>query len=414
MVANESRSSISFFVPEQKFLLEEANLPANVIERIAGQSVFVETCPEEPPATRRVQPDDFPFLMDRVGNYWNAFRPIRVLFTDQQGQVWRFPRRWLPMLRPIAEPCQDSTGTVWQEATFSETLNLPTAWDLWEINIPWERCQRVEGRPAQVEVSIRPGEQAKVFWRDSTGTVWRIPHDWRRRLIKLPNQKTLASQDMPVDVAEKYAEQIVSVNYHPGSRCCFPDRYRFRDASGNRYPVRIADCMVIGYGDSATSDIECKPQVEGRLESAQMTGPEPRDVKPKVPSAKKAELGRWPLVSEIAMHLGQDWKVDAAGLQKLGFSAGKVSGPRDMRLFFIARADNLDPCMERGCPPLGWLRVDGRMQLTDNDLEAEVSILLSDSLSAEQMASEITSRLLPVYAGFLGVVAELGLKTKDD
>lgn len=253
MVANSSRSSISFFVPEQKSLLEEANLPASVIECIAGQSVCVETYPEEPPATRRVERDDFPLLIDPEGNYWNDYRPIRVLFTDSQGQVWRFPRRWLPMLRTIAEPNHNSTGTVWQEATFRETLNLPSAWDLWEINIPWDECHKPGRGPAEVEVKIRPGEPSIVSWRDSAGNVWRIPHDWRSRLIKLPKQDVLLRQEIPAEVAEEYAEKIVSVNYHPGSFCCLPDRYRFRDSQGNRWPVRILDCMILGYGSATSS-----------------------------------------------------------------------------------------------------------------------------------------------------------------
>ncbi len=247
-----ARSSISFFVPEQEFLLEEANLPANVIACIAGQSVRVQTYPEEPPGMHRVESDDFPLLIDPEGNCWNDYRPVRVLYTDPQGQEWRFPHRWLPMLRPIAERHEDFTGTVWQEASFSENLHLPSVWDLWEINIPWNECHRAGGRTAKVEVSIHPGEPSTVSWRDSAGNRWRIPHDWRMRLIKLPKQDTLVSQEIPTDVAKKYGGKIVSVNYHSGSICCLRDRYRFRDSQGNRWPVRIVDCMVVGYGESAT------------------------------------------------------------------------------------------------------------------------------------------------------------------
>jgi hypothetical protein len=250
VLANCSRSSVSFFVPEEKFMLEEANLPTRVIECIAGESVWVETYPEEAPATRRVKPDDFPLLIDPKGNYWNDYRPLRVLYTDPQGQVWRFPRRWLPMFQPITEPCLEFMETVWQEATFNETLNLPSDWDLREVNIPWSECHNSARKAAEVEVRIRPGESAMVFWRDSAGNRWRIPHDWRRRLIKLPKRDVLVSQQIPVEVAEKYAETIVSVNYHPASLCCLPDRYRFRDSSRNRWPVRIRDCTVIGFGDA--------------------------------------------------------------------------------------------------------------------------------------------------------------------
>jgi hypothetical protein len=249
-----NKSSISFFSPEEKHLLEEANLPEELVDQIAGKSVLVETYPEEPLATRRVEADDFPLLIDPKGEYWNDYRPIRVLYTDGQGHGWRFPRRWLPMFQPITEPRGESIETVWQGATFNETLNLPNEWDLWEINIPWSECHRPAGKPAEVEVRIQPGEPAIVSWHDSAGTVWRLPHDWRRRIIRLPKRDVLISQQIPVEVAEKYAQSIVSVNYHPGSLCCLRDRYRFRDASGNRWPVRIFDCSIVGYGNAPSSD----------------------------------------------------------------------------------------------------------------------------------------------------------------
>jgi hypothetical protein len=65
----------------------------------------------------------------------------------------------------------------------------------------------------------------------------------------LPSREVLASQGIPEDVAGDYAGMIVSVNYHPGSLCCLRDQYRFRDSDGNRWPVRISDCKLIGYGD---------------------------------------------------------------------------------------------------------------------------------------------------------------------
>jgi hypothetical protein len=49
MVENHSRSSVCFFVPEQKSVLEEINLPSSVIARIAGQSVWVERTPRKLP-----------------------------------------------------------------------------------------------------------------------------------------------------------------------------------------------------------------------------------------------------------------------------------------------------------------------------------------------------------------------------
>jgi hypothetical protein len=41
------------------------------------------------------------------------------------------------------------------------------------------------------------------------------------------------------------------VNCHPGSRCCLPEQYRFRDDEGSRLPVLIRDCVLLGYGDAA-------------------------------------------------------------------------------------------------------------------------------------------------------------------
>ncbi len=236
-------------LPEELFRLEEINLPTELAQYLSGRTARVEALPEELPATRRVEPDDFPLLIDPQGNYWNDYRPVRVFYTDIEGRVWRLPRRWLAESKANSEPRIDCSYSVSQEIVFVETLNLPTEWDLWEINIPWEEAHRAGGCPSQVEVRIGPGEEVKVFWRDSIGAIWRIAHDWRRRRIKLPSTDVLISQEIPRDVAEEYSEKIVSVNYHPGLLCCLPDRYRFRDAEGNRWPVRIRDCVALGYGD---------------------------------------------------------------------------------------------------------------------------------------------------------------------
>ena len=155
------------------------------------------------------------------------------------------------MLQPITEPFLESIETVWQESTFNETLNLPAESDLWEINIPWADCHKAGGKAITAEIRVRPGEPAIVSWRDPAGKPWRLPHDWRTRRLKLPICDVLASQKIPGEVAEKFAETIVSVNYHPGSLCCRRDCYRFRDSLGNRWPVRIFDCSAVGYGGVA-------------------------------------------------------------------------------------------------------------------------------------------------------------------
>ncbi|MGA2263435.1 MAG: hypothetical protein ABSH28_18615 [Acidobacteriota bacterium] len=65
----------------------------------------------------------------------------------------------------------------------------------------------------------------------------------------LPAYDLLLENGVPPDVAEEFAGKAVSVNYHPGSLCCLPDGYRFRDGHGGKWPVRAVDCLLLGYGD---------------------------------------------------------------------------------------------------------------------------------------------------------------------
>jgi len=155
-----------------------------------------------------------------------------------QGCPWRFRyfRRSFP---PHEKPIE-----------FPERLHLPSFWDLVEINIPEREASRAAGRTAKVRVCFAPREPVKVIWHDSTGTPWRIPHTWRRRRVRLPDREVLIEQGVPNDIAEEFSNRAVSVNYHPGSLCCLPDQYRFRDSAGNRYPVHISGCTLLGYGDA--------------------------------------------------------------------------------------------------------------------------------------------------------------------
>jgi hypothetical protein len=61
-----------------------------------------------------------------------------------------------------------------------------------------------EGERAAAEIGVRiaTGKIPKAFWRGPSGTVWRIPHDWRRRRIKLPDRDVLLRNGLPPDVAE--------------------------------------------------------------------------------------------------------------------------------------------------------------------------------------------------------------------
>jgi len=237
-------------LPGAVALLEEANLPGELAQALAGASVSVEVLPEEPPATRRVERDDFPLLMDPDGNYWNDYQPVRILFTDPHGNVWHLPRRWLEGIQQESDVRSEASGAGAQAIPLTEKLHLPSYWDLVEINIPKAEAVRAAGKETTVQVHVGPTEPAKLFWRDSTGKTWRLPHDWRRRRIMLPGYAQLLSEDIPAEVAEKYAHKIVSVNYHPGSLCCLPEHYRFRDEEANRWPVQIRDCVFLGYGDA--------------------------------------------------------------------------------------------------------------------------------------------------------------------
>jgi hypothetical protein len=239
--------ALALKLPSDPTLLEEVNLPSTLATSLAGQTVAVRVLPEEEPGTRRVDPSvESSAMIDPPGAYGNAFQPVRVLFTDPSGGVWRFPRRWL---NPVAPEPKIEDSPVFQPASWEEEVNLPSEWDLQELNIEPMLAHLIAGRVAIVEVRVSPDEPVKVLRRNASGGVWRIPRDWRRRRIQLPSRDVLVSQDIPPEVAEEFAGKIVSVNYHPASICCLPDAYRFRDREGNRWPVKINDVVLLGYGD---------------------------------------------------------------------------------------------------------------------------------------------------------------------
>jgi hypothetical protein len=239
------------FLPKDAFQLEERNLPASLARHLAGRTFPVQVLPEESALTRRVESEDYPLLIDPEGTYWNDWRPLRVLFTDSEGKEWRLPRRWLAESPISSEAPLDAYCGVSRDTVFAETMSLPSKWDLWEINIPWEDVARAHRtKPAMVEVHLSPGQPVKVFWRGPSGTIWRIPHDWRKRRVKLPEFSVLVSQGIPEDVGGEYAGRIVSVNYHPGTLCCLPEQYRFRDTEGRRWQVQIRNCALVGFGDA--------------------------------------------------------------------------------------------------------------------------------------------------------------------
>lgn len=238
----------NFLFPSEPFLLEEANLPPKLAASLAGKRVTVEILPEEQACTRRIQLErDISVVRDEEGNYWNAYQPVRLLFADADGKKWRLPRRWMNW--PFHPDRPEITSRAARAATWQEELHLPSHWDLEEINIDFMEAAKAGGMPTVVEVHVAARRPIKVLWRDSTGTVWRIPHDWRRRRIRLPDYDVLVAQDIPPEVALKWAGKAVSVNYHPGSLCCLPDSYRFRDGEGGKWPVKKRDCVLLDYGN---------------------------------------------------------------------------------------------------------------------------------------------------------------------
>ena len=238
-------------LPSDRFRLEEINMPEELAASLAGHTVTVEVFPEEPPMARRLDlndlPDCLPFLVDEEGVAWNDHCPVRVLYTDSDGLVWRLPRHWLSGgVCPVIEA---SRYEVVHKSGWVETWCPPTWWDLWDINIQDVPAAERERGAGGIEVSVAPGEIPKVFWRGPSGKAWRIPHDWRRRRIRLPDCGGLLRNGLPLDIADEFGGRIVAVNYHPGSLCCLSDGYRVRDGRGGKWPVRAADCVVVGFGD---------------------------------------------------------------------------------------------------------------------------------------------------------------------
>ena len=238
-------------LPSDCFRLEEINLPEELASALAGQAVDAEVLPEAPAGTLRLDlndlPDGMPFLIGDDGIAWNGYWPARVLYTGADSRVWRSPWHWLKEgVSPVIEA---SCYKVTHKSSWPEGWCPPTWWDLGDVNIEDAPAEDGQWGAACVEVSVAPGEVPKVFWKGPSGKAWRIPHDWRRRRIRLPGCDGLLRNGLPPDIAEEFGGRIVTVNYHPGSLCCLHDGYRVRDGRGGKWPVRAADCVVVGFGD---------------------------------------------------------------------------------------------------------------------------------------------------------------------
>jgi hypothetical protein len=244
-------SAHRIILPSDRFRLEEINMPDKLASALAGRAVDAEALPEAPAGTRLLDlddlPDGLPFLVGDDGTLWNGYWPARFFYTDAGGRVWRLPRHWLKEgVSPVVDA---SRYEVTHESSWLESWCPPTWWDLGDVNIDEIPAEDGERGAACIEVSVAPGEVPKVLWKGPTGKVWRIPHDWRRRRIRLPNLEGLLESNLSQDVAEEFGGRIVAVNYHPGSLCCLSDGYRLRDGRGGKWPVRATDCVVVGFGD---------------------------------------------------------------------------------------------------------------------------------------------------------------------
>jgi hypothetical protein len=246
-------STCKIVLPNEGFRLEEINMPVELASALAGQAVDAEVLPEAPAGTLRLNlnnlPDGLPFAVGGDGILWNGYWPARVLYTGADGRVWRLPRHWLK--QGASHVIQASRYEVTHESSWIESWCPPTFWGLQDVNIDETPAEDGERGAASIEASVAPDEIPKVFWRGPSGKTWRIPHDWRRRRIRLRDCEGLLRNGLPLDIAEEFKGRIVAVNYHPGSLCCLSDGYRVRDGRGGKWPVRAADCVVVGFGDEA-------------------------------------------------------------------------------------------------------------------------------------------------------------------
>ena len=95
-------------LPNEKFRLEEINMPEDLASSPGRAHVAVEVLPEEPAMTRRLDlhnpPEGLPMLIGQDGVAWNDYWPMRVLYRDPGGRVWRLPRHWVSVgVSPVVE-----------------------------------------------------------------------------------------------------------------------------------------------------------------------------------------------------------------------------------------------------------------------------------------------------------------------
>lgn len=78
-------STQQFILPDDRFRLEEINMPEELAAALVGRTVAVLVLPEVPPRTLRIDLNNPPEVrvsvtVDDDGTAWNDYWPVRVLF----------------------------------------------------------------------------------------------------------------------------------------------------------------------------------------------------------------------------------------------------------------------------------------------------------------------------------------------
>jgi hypothetical protein len=133
-------------LPDEPYRLEEANLPAAMVPSMAGRSVVVDVVPEEPMAkldsgslaSTKLQAG----YIDPDGNLWKGYRPTQIHLADSRGHVWHLARKWIGGTDSGAH----LPPSVPTDIVFSAKVNLPSEWDLLEIDLTKIDACRAGGR----------------------------------------------------------------------------------------------------------------------------------------------------------------------------------------------------------------------------------------------------------------------------
>ena len=195
-----------------------------------------------------VQTLQYEYLIDPEGKCWSEHYPLQVFFRDDcerfgdchdtgsAALLIGYSRRLHNRIQTIGS----QANTFWRSPStcllFGICLKSTSL-----ANWPWQqqgsqqKSKSVESRkPCSGHVECSHGDP--------------VCHSayLARRRVQLPERGRLTEGGVPDETAAIYAGRVVSVNYHPGSLCCLLEQYRFRDEQGNRWPVKIQDCFLVG------------------------------------------------------------------------------------------------------------------------------------------------------------------------